>query len=48
MVSEMRVFPFNTRAVLRLAILVLTPLGPLVLTIVPIERVVKGVIKLLL
>ena len=48
MVSEMRVFPFNTRAVLHLAILVLTPLGPLVLTIVPIERVVKGVIKLLL
>jgi hypothetical protein len=48
MVTEMRVVPFNTRDVLRLAFLVLAPLGPLVLTIVPIDRVVKGLIKLLL
>jgi hypothetical protein len=48
MVNEMRVFPFDTRVVLRLAILVLAPLGPLALTIVPIDHVVKGLIKLLL
>ena len=47
-VSDMRILPFSTKTVLRLAIVVAAPLAPLTLTIVPLDRMVEGLVKLLL
>ncbi len=47
-VSDMRILPFGSRSVLHLAILVVAPLTPLVLTMIPLERVVETVLKLVL
>jgi MFS family permease len=44
-VSEMRLLPFNKRTVLQLAVLVVLPLLPLVLTMVPLHDVLERLIK---
>jgi hypothetical protein len=48
MVSEMRILPFNSKTILRLAMMIVAPLVPLTLTMIPLERIVDGLIKLLL
>jgi len=47
-VSNMRILPFSAKAVLYLAVLIAAPLAPLALTMVPLERVINGLIKLVL
>jgi hypothetical protein len=47
-VSDMLILPFSPKTVLRLAIVVAAPLAPLTLTMMPLDRMVDGLIKLLL
>jgi len=47
-VSDMRILPFSTRTVMHLATIVAAPLAPLTLTMVPLERMIDGLIKLIL
>jgi hypothetical protein len=47
-VSEMRVLPFSWSTVMRLVILIVTPMAPLVLTMVPLEQLIERLAKILL
>ena len=45
-VSEMRFVPFTKETVIRLAIIIVLPLLPLALTMVPLEKIIEQLIKL--
>jgi hypothetical protein len=45
-ISEMRLLPFNKRAVIRLAVLLIVPLLPLLLTIMPLDQIIGRLLKL--
>jgi hypothetical protein len=45
-VTEMRVTPFNIRAVLQLAVITLLPVAPLLLTVIPMEELLERLLKL--
>jgi hypothetical protein len=45
-VSEMRFVPFTKDTVIRLAIIIILPLLPLTLTMVPLEKMIDHLIKL--
>jgi hypothetical protein len=45
-VNELRLLPATTRALVRLVVLVALPLLPLVLTMVPLEQIIKRLVKL--
>jgi hypothetical protein len=47
-VREMRSLPFGKDTVVRLALMILLPLAPLVLTMVPLDEVLQGALKLVL
>jgi hypothetical protein len=42
----MRLLPFNKRAVIRLAVLLIVPLLPLLLTIMPLDQIIGRLLKL--
>ena len=42
----MRLVPFSKETVIRLAIVILLPLAPLVLTMVPVSEIIDRIIKL--
>ena len=44
----MRVLPFSRSTVMRLVILIVTPMAPLVLTMVPLEQLIERLAKILL
>jgi hypothetical protein len=44
----MRVLPFSRSTVMRLVILIVTPMCPLVLTMVPLEQLIERLAKILL
>jgi hypothetical protein len=46
--DEMRIVPFGVKALMRLALIIAAPLALLTLTIVPLDRAVQGLVKLLL
>ena len=45
---SMRLFPFGRALVVRLAILIALPLLPLILTMIPLEELLRRLVKLLL
>jgi hypothetical protein len=47
-ISEMRIVPFTRKAVLRLAIVLVLPLLPLLLTMIPFEQLVDRALKLVM
>ena len=44
----MRLVPFTRDAIVQVAVLTLLPVGPLVLTMVPLEELLKRLIKIVL
>jgi len=46
-VKEMRLLPFNTQTVLQLALITLLPVGPLLLTMIPLEELLDRLLKLI-
>ncbi len=46
-VTDMRVTPFGLRAVLQLAIIIVVPLSPLLLTMMPLEELLERLLKML-
>ena len=45
-VNEIQWVPFNMRTVLQLAVITLLPVGPLLLTMVPLEELLERLFKL--
>jgi len=45
-VSDIRLVPISKRVVLRLAVILIVPILPLTLTMVPLDKIVDRVIKL--
>jgi hypothetical protein len=46
--SHMATLPFTNRTLAQLAILILLPIAPLALTLMPVDKLIDGLIKLLL
>jgi hypothetical protein len=46
-ISEIRILPFSLKTVALLAILIAAPLAPLALTMIPLNKVLNSLIKLL-
>jgi hypothetical protein len=46
-VSDMRIQPFSLKTIVRLGVLIAAPLAPLALTMMPLHKVVDGLVKLL-
>lgn len=47
-VREMNLLPFNTKSVLRLAIILVLPILPLFLTMIPLSEIIDRVLKMAL
>lgn len=47
-VNEMRIVPFNRRTILALILMMVAPLLPLLLTIIPVNGMINGVVKIFL
>ena len=45
-VQEMNLLPFNTKSVLRLAIILVLPISPLVLTMIPLSEIIDRLLKM--
>jgi len=45
-VQEMNLLPFNTKSVLRLAIILVLPILPLLLTMIPLSEIIDRVLKM--
>jgi hypothetical protein len=42
----MNLLPFNTKSVLRLAIILVLPISPLVLTMIPLSEIIDRLLKM--
>ena len=45
-VKEMRLAPFTLQTVLQLAVVTLLPVGPLLLTMIPLEELLERLLKI--
>ena len=48
LVREMRVLPFTRDAVIQLGVITLLPLAPLLLTMIPLEELLKRLVQIIL